>query len=842
MFKPKKQETAEPPIDVNKVIMIQRNYRRRLARERYQLLLERKKQNRVIQMIKSWWKLLDHKEFKLAVYYSSNEGRFTVTANSRDYPFTINPVQISLFSLSLDRRDMFTRTIQNVAEKIRENTTLRVVMKEYKLEVNVVAVASQIQSMDLDDDIPESNQKSRELAKLRAKMRDQIYEKKIIPIYQPDTLSDQKEPTKMMGKGALALQEEELEKIKIIQREIRRYFGKLAFSTRLSIGKTTEYQTAESLHLLRSFQVKRQLLPKDTGGVVIPTPKNNIVEATPKSRPTDEKNHVVDATPKSRPSDTGKMSKNSGLDVKSSFAAHTSQFLYTGTKRFDQSRSAKIDVFLMPSAEPSKEVLLCDVTFEITGQLQSLKVPVSEFGSDFDSKKFVKNIKALLFDRLAYDKTTQKIVFAKVKTGKDEKPKPVPQDQIATFEKASITIQKYIRARNARKQFEILRAVSARNRKHLGREFHKIEDQYVMINYVLIQSECLITVEAYLVEKHAVQSKVYIPIKDVVEDMKVVYKSLIHGNMQETKCLFDPAINKLKTMLQIEASSSDINIKLAAQDQNIHVTSNLEEAMKLAEAQKNEFSLLLMENSKVVNMKGSKLGSWKESDSPDGKKRWRHKGSKFSKDGESTGDHKKEGKGHRGRRWAKKESKQSDEQPMFQIEAEDVGDQSAPPIKPRPDVKEPEVKQVSGRRELDRAALLIQSRFKAHMVRELFKLRDLKKGTTGKRKLKKQIVLKRIRKIDNVYWEITAMRSVDEPEFIYFIAREIDARGKARVCEGSYHYEKATLLNTKGRKIEDFLIDCIKINNQEILFDAEVSGEHFGTPLELLIFQLINLS
>lgn len=792
----------DPNFIAEKIVIIQKSVRRYFARQRFRLLLERSRRIQGIELVLSWQVLIKHKQFRIAVYFLSKEARFCIKANSPDYFKPIESVSIPVKTLSIDAGYLNKTIIRGISRKIKENTEIKSEKGVYKLEVNVFKVVQQTQNMDSEYNeefggLPPALQKRKELMQARETLRNNIYTSKPLNIIYDQEPFLIEHPTASNHEDLAKEFDIYEKKVRFIQNHFRSFIARRNLKTLMKLKEDPEFIDSQSLGLLHF------IVGKDEG------PKGKIrVSETPKNRHSE------------RPSFGGQKGGN-GM-----------QPIWAGTKKFSHSRVATIEVYLLAPEGKNKAMVLCEFLFDITRKTQSLKIPVDDIHSDFDPKKFLKKIKKSLLNRLEFDRMSQKVIFNKNANSKDdsddEKAKnrrgsnlnvDVPflgiisgaagrniqtdssqvkkgddKKERSSVEKALITIQAFIRAKQARKQFELLKLSSARNTKHLARLFEKVNGRFLQLNFYLIPAKGIISVHAALVEDSTIQAKVFIPMKGILDNPEPLLEKAKTAQSQQLKLMFASTVASLKLILEIEATQKWIKLKPRKDyEKKLHILHDLQSAEDFIMEELKH----LKEKIDDQHPQSERLSTWKKEEKEDSKQSQPHEKN----------------------------------QNLFEVETNDIGTQSVAPLDNKAKETHTE-KKLESFNKYEKAAIKIQSRLRAHLAREEYDLvKESKKSeekSSKKEKVKKYIVRKRIRKIDGVYWEFTAFKAKKTPDVLYFIAREMDGGAHAKKYEESFKIDKGALINTNGRKLEDYLIDCIRFQENRLIFDLQHENENYG--------------
>ena len=593
---PSRYKVGLKEIDRRAVIKIQSHMRRYYAMRLYKLLkIKRQKDSRAI-LVARWCSLFKHEIFSFIINYHQNQSEFAIRAHSSINPKVSKTVSCYLWELPIDVKSLTKSIVEKIALYIKDHLVIGIKGSQMQIRVDFETLIQDLKSSDISkfvssvDDLDYGATFSQTLKIQRDNRRDLAYElcttrvvtlnvqkpPRYLPEIQAQCIGIRRQETKNPTDVALLREEQAIVKI---QRSYRAHKIRQYCSQRHTLSLEEAHVTSKSRVLLRTFRFHTtNPLP------VLPQKRQSIFGSF--------------------------LSGSHGSNAGSKFISHgvtnpygkaSPELIFEVDKEFEHtSRLAHIQVYLLKADKPRSDIfILCHFELSVTGKSESIMIPVSDITKKFKLKKFIKKIDKKLISCLQYNRHTQVIHFeqkAKENKKPEEKkkkhinsifsaqkktPKEIQTEELLKFKqqqqqiisdtknatpegRALIKIQRLVKAKMARRKFELLIAATRSQKRRLKETFKKVNGIYISLQYYLVTQAEAIRIHASQVENRDLKGSAVVALKELM-DPHLMPDALAKAQASSPKnlyLLFVEPVNKLEDLLKITTTSTNITIQL----------------------------------------------------------------------------------------------------------------------------------------------------------------------------------------------------------------------------------------------------------------------------------------
>ena len=488
-------------------------------------------------------------------------------------------------------------------------------------------------------------------------------------------------------------------------------------------------------------------------------------------------------------------------------AQTNSLVIYRGMKHFkDQNKIANLVVtHSLKSPELNQEHIVVHTRLKESRKEQTLTILVGDIMVPFVKRSFAKHIDECLLSKLQYSNEKRKIVYNKesdeyyedspkspLKQGKKADGSPTFGKNFRGSDKHSVilkplvradttnstgmtnkcgaamcTIQKYLKASQARKQLKLLKLASAKSRRLLRRIYQKVDDVYIEIeHFVSIPTHC-IDIIAKHIEDHSIASKCSIPLEQFDDEDGNLIKHIENARVVSKQTLdhwLSEPLHEIGLRSIYETSKQYVKIGFQKPEGSTKLTHDLIYHFGLNMEEHHEKTKQTKEQSQTVEAFSDV-----------------HKQQELQQEKEEQVKSKPQQK------WREKLNRAAI-------------------------VVQKHVRKAQAAELVEHLKLAIASR-------------------SHQNGANKKLVCTLLAKKNGIDWLVTVFRAESDPSMLYFKALEADrALYQPRMtAAGLYKVETQRLINTNGKSFEKILVERMQIENGRIVFDdVESSAKNYG--------------
>ena len=468
---------------------------------------------------------------------------------------------------------------------------------------------------------------------------------------------------------------------------------------------------------------------------------------------------------------------------------NTSQMIFSNT-----GKAATLQVYWVKTMKKEsdseegkeKEITLIEVNikFDINNSIQILILNPSEIMEKFNLETFTNKIQDLLIDKLEYNHKIRKVIF-----DKNQKKMKLSLNKKEKEEAAAVMIQIHLKGMLIKKQYKILLQSANKTNRFIYKMIQRYQKLYLEIIFHYMKSEHKIKITARQFDDHHNKHVILVDLINIMSEnqyksMRIFISSRPIGE-SILKDAFNPVIRIMKKYISIHKEHDEITFSILFNDEpckqeiiaddtimNFDNSLELDDSLNVVDSIKVDGSLI--EDGKGV----TKIQQ---------------------KEGKSDISNKVAGSVKIDMAESNKSMKSSSKDKFDYVD-------------------------------IMAAIVILQKKFRARKVRELFGLKKFYKKQINIRAIAfGKLYDKTIKRFGDIFYTVCIYKMIiGHDELLNFTASRFREKiDHENIIKGTYVIDNTRLLNTGGMTLTDFLVSKMRIKEKIINFDLNIE-ENFS--------------